>query len=118
MSLATADTDRRRFTVSERALARIRSILEAEENRGLMMRVSVSGGGCQGFQYGFSLDDRRTEDDVAVEHGGVVVLVDGVSLDLLNGAELDFKDELGGAYFVVANPNAASSCGCGTSFSL
>ncbi|MEQ8388009.1 MAG: iron-sulfur cluster insertion protein ErpA [Alphaproteobacteria bacterium] len=106
------------FRVSDRALARISEILAAEENRGLMLRVSVDGGGCQGFQYGFTLDENRTEDDLVLEQGAAVIIVDTISLDMLNGSELDFKDELGGAFFTVDNPNAASSCGCGTSFSM
>lgn len=118
MTATVSASNGRTFTVSDAALARIGRILAEPENQGLMLRVSVQGGGCQGFQYGFTLDASRTADDIVIEHDGAVVVVDDVSLDLLNGSVLDFKDELGGTYFTVDNPNAASSCGCGTSFSV
>ncbi|MFW5679447.1 MAG: iron-sulfur cluster insertion protein ErpA [Pseudomonadota bacterium] len=106
------------FKVSDRAMARVRRILEAEGNPDLQLRVSVSGGGCSGFQYGFDLDAEHQPDDVAVEQDGVRVVVDGMSLMYLLGAELDFVEDLTGAYFRVQNPNASSSCGCGSSFSI
>ena len=106
------------FNVSERALQRVRAIVAGEGNPDLQLRLSVSGGGCSGFQYHFDLDAAHQPDDVAVEKEGVRVVVDGMSLMFLIGAELDFVEDLTGAYFKVHNPTAASSCGCGTSFSI
>ncbi len=83
-----------------------------------MLRLAVTGGGCSGFQYNFALDDARAEDDLAIEEGGVTVLIDSTSLEFLKGAEIDYVDDLIGAAFKVNNPNATSSCGCGTSFSV
>jgi iron-sulfur cluster assembly accessory protein len=80
--------------------------------------VAVTGGGCSGFQYNFALDDARTDDDLVIEKDGVTVLVDPMSLDFLKGAEIDYVDDLIGAAFKIHNPNATSSCGCGTSFSI
>ncbi len=94
------------------------ALIAAEGNPGLMLRLSVSGGGCSGFQYAFTFDDARGEDDVVFECHGVKLVVDTTSLDLLVGAEVDFVEELVGASFQVRNPNATSSCGCGSSFSI
>ena len=85
---------------------------------GLRLRVSVSGGGCSGFQYGFALDDQDEDGDIVIERDGAAVVVDGMSLMYVLGSELDFVEDLSGSYFRVRNPNAASSCGCGTSFSV
>jgi iron-sulfur cluster assembly accessory protein len=104
-------------TVTERAARRIGEILK-HEPAGTMLRVSVEGGGCSGFQYRFDIERDRADDDTGIERGGVVVLIDPVSLDYLNGSEIDFVDDLIGASFKVVNPNVKSSCGCGTSFSL
>ena len=104
-------------TVSQRAAKRIAEIIAAE-GRPMMLRLAVTGGGCAGFQYNFALDDARADDDLAVEEGGVTVLIDSTSLEFLTGAEIDFVDDLIGASFKVNNPNATSSCGCGTSFSV
>ncbi len=106
------------FTVSDRAIARVRTILDAEARPGLHLRIGVSGGGCSGFQYVFELDAERQPDDVALEKEGVRVVVDGMSLMYLIGAELDYVEDLTGSYFSVHNPNASSSCGCGSSFSI
>lgn len=103
--------------VSDRAARRIAAIL-SKEPAGSMLRVAVNGGGCSGFQYDFSITQAREADDVAIEKNGVTVLVDQVSLDFLKGAEIDFADEIIGAAFRINNPNATSSCGCGTSFSV
>lgn len=108
--------------LSERAAKRIAAIL-AEENKSgsdapVMLRVSVSGGGCSGFQYGFDFERDKADDDLVLERDGAVVLIDATSLPFLEGAEIDFVDELIGASFKINNPNAASSCGCGTSFSI
>lgn len=106
------------ITISKSAVKRIVSLIESEGNAALKLRVSVSGGGCSGFQYGFELDEGTTDEDLIFELDGVQVVVDKVSLDLLNGAELDFKEDLMGSYFVMSNPNATSTCGCGSSFSV
>jgi iron-sulfur cluster insertion protein len=104
--------------ISERAAKRIAALLAAENNAALGMRISVSGGGCAGFQYGFSFDDARNADDKVFERDGARVVIDEVSLDLLKGSEVDFIEDLLGAYFKIQNPNATSSCGCGSSFSI
>ena len=103
--------------MSERAARRIARILSAEPS-GTALRISVSGGGCSGFQYGFDLDQTRTADDLVVERNGAVVLIDPVSLPYMGGAEIDFVDDLIGQSFQIRNPNATASCGCGTSFSI
>ena len=104
-------------TVSARAAKRIAQILKAESEP-VMLRLAVTGGGCSGFQYNFALDDARQDDDLVVERDGATILIDPVSLDFLKGAEIDFVDDLIGAAFKVNNPNATSSCGCGTSFAV
>ena len=106
-----------RFAVSDRAAARIAEIVAAQP-ASAALRVAVLAGGCSGFQYRFELDQATQPDDLVIEQGGVRVLVDPASLDLLAGAELDFTEELMGAHFTVRNPNATSACGCGTSFSV
>lgn len=106
------------FLISQNAAKQIAHLVDVESKPALMFRVSVSGGGCAGFQYGFDLDDRVAEDDRVFEKDGAKVVVDQTSLDLIRGSELDFVEELVGSYFAVKNPNAASSCGCGTSFSI
>ncbi|QDH17469.1 iron-sulfur cluster insertion protein ErpA [Swingsia samuiensis] len=107
------------FSVSASAAARIKEIISAQpQPEGLALRVAVLAGGCNGFQYQFKLDRSQNADDIIIERDGAKVFVDDVSLDLLQNAELDFEDKLMGAHFSVKNPNAASSCGCGTSFSL
>ena len=104
-------------TVSERAVRRIGEILKAEP-AGTMLRVSVEGGGCSGFQYNFSFEEDRNDDDLVIEHDGAAVLVDATSLEFLKGSQLDYVEEMVGSAFQVKNPNATSSCGCGTSFSI
>jgi iron-sulfur cluster assembly accessory protein len=104
-------------TVSSRAAKRIATIL-ANEGQGAMLRLAVTGGGCSGFQYNFALDETRMDDDLFIEESGARILIDPVSLDFLAGAEIDFTDDLIGQAFKVNNPNATSSCGCGTSFSV
>ncbi len=104
--------------LTERAARRIVEIIREEPAEGRMLRLSVTGGGCSGFQYDFSLDASPADDDLVIEKDGAVVLIDPVSLDFLKGAEIDFADEMIGAAFRVNNPNATSSCGCGTSFSV
>jgi iron-sulfur cluster assembly accessory protein len=104
-------------TVSARAARRIADILKSEAQP-TMLRLAVTGGGCSGFQYNFALDDARADDDLVIERDGATILIDPVSLDFLKGAEIDFVDDLIGAAFKVNNPNATSSCGCGTSFAV
>lgn len=109
--------DQQAITVSDRAAKRIAEIIAGEpENK--MLRVSVEGGGCSGFQYKFDLTNDQAPDDLAIENGGVTVLVDSISQMYMAGSEIDFADEIIGAAFKVNNPNATASCGCGTSFSL
>ncbi len=107
-----------RVTTLSMSAARRINQLNAKGGTAKMFRVTVSGGGCSGFQYGFQLDDRLNDDDVTFERDGAVLVTDETSLDLIAGAEVDFVDDLMGAYFQVRNPNATSSCGCGTSFSI
>jgi len=105
------------FSVSESAARRI-AFLASREAKPVMMRVAVLGGGCSGFQYNFSFEERRNEDDLVIERDGASVLVDATSLELLKGSELDYVEEMVGSSFQVKNPNATSSCGCGNSFSV
>jgi len=105
------------ITVTERAARRIGEILRTEPS-GAMLRLSVQGGGCSGFQYKFDIDRAQGDDDAVIKRDGVTVLVDSVSLQYLAGCEIDFVDDLIGASFKVNNPMAKASCGCGTSFSL
>lgn len=112
------DTASPSLTVTEAAARRIAELRRQQNADTLMLRIAVSGGGCAGFQYGFSFDDTLNDDDLTFERDGVTVVVDETSMDLLQGAEVDFVEELIGASFQIRNPNAASSCGCGTSFSI
>jgi iron-sulfur cluster assembly accessory protein len=105
------------LTMTDRAARKIGEILKAEPS-GAMLRLSVLGGGCSGFQYKFDVERDKAEDDVSIVHAGVTMLVDPVSLQYLAGSEVDFVDDLIGASFKVNNPKAKTSCGCGTSFSL
>ena len=104
-------------TISERAARRIGEILK-KEGDGAMLRISVEGGGCSGFQYKFDVEHDRAEDDLVIARDSAVVLVDPASVPFLAGSEIDFVDDLIGAAFKINNPQATSSCGCGTSFSL
>jgi len=105
-------------TLSASAERRIAELKTAEQSQASFLRLAVSGGGCSGFQYGFSFDDTRQEDDLVFARDGVELVIDEVSLELVKGSEIDFIEDLMGAYFQVRNPNAASSCGCGNSFSV
>jgi iron-sulfur cluster insertion protein len=106
------------ITLSESAARRVAHLIAQEGKPGLKLRVSVAGGGCSGFQYGFSLAEEAEEGDLVVERDGVEMVVDSMSLMYLAGSEVDYVDEVVGSYFVVKNPNATASCGCGTSFSV
>jgi iron-sulfur cluster insertion protein len=108
----------RHIAISESAAKRV-ALLRVQENAtDAFLRIAVSGGGCSGFQYGFSFDDTRQDGDQVFERDGVQIVVDDTSLDLLNGAEIDFVEDMMGASFQIKNPNAASACGCGNSFSV
>ena len=112
-----AEADRA-VMISESAARRLNQIFEAEGKPRMMLRVSVSGGGCSGFQYGFDFAESTNDDDLVFERDGVRVVVDEVSLDYLAGSEIDFVTEMVGSSFQVHNPNATSGCGCGASFSI
>ncbi len=105
-------------TVTDSAARRIAFLIEQESGDGLFLRVTVSGGGCSGFQYGFGFDDEIKPDDKVFEREGVQVVIDETSLDLMGGAEIDFVEDLIGASFQIRNPQATASCGCGSSFSV
>ena len=100
------------------AVDKLRELIAEEANPALMLRVFVQGGGCSGFSYGFTFDEVQNEDDFVIEQPGFVMVIDAMSLQYLTGAEIDYTDDLGGAQFVVKNPNASSTCGCGSSFSI
>ncbi|MEQ5837375.1 iron-sulfur cluster insertion protein ErpA [Marinobacter mangrovi] len=104
--------------VSDNAVAKVRELVEEEENPDLKLRVFVTGGGCSGFQYGFSFDEAQEEDDTIIEKDGVTLLVDPMSYQYLIGATIDYQEGLQGAQFMVQNPNATTTCGCGSSFSI
>ena len=104
----------RAITVSDNAIRRIEAILKMENTSNQALRVTVSGGGCSGYQYAFSLDESVATDDSVFERSGVKVVIDNMSLDLLTGSEIDYVEDLIGSYFQVQNPNATASCGCGT----
>jgi iron-sulfur cluster insertion protein len=106
------------LTLTEGAVAKVKSLVEEEGNPALKLRVYVTGGGCSGFQYGFSFEDEAAEDDTLIRKDGVTVLVDPMSYQYLVGSEVDYKEGLEGSRFVINNPNAASTCGCGSSFSI
>lgn len=102
------------FTAS--AANKVEQLIAEEENNALMLRVFISGGGCAGFQYGFTFDENINEGDTKVEKNGVTLLIDPMSFQYLVGAEIDYKEDLEGAQFVIRNPNATTTCGCGSSF--
>jgi len=103
---------------TDEAAAKVKSLIEEEDNDALMLRVFVSGGGCSGFQYGFTFDESITEGDTVVEKDGVKLLIDPMSFQYLVGGEIDYTEGLEGAQFVIRNPNATTTCGCGSSFSV
>lgn len=106
------------ITVTEAALEKVADILAQENNPSVKLRTFVQGGGCSGFSYGFTLDEEQNEDDFVIEKSGVVILVDSMSMQYLQGATIDYKEELMGSQFIISNPNAQSTCGCGSSFSV
>jgi len=103
---------------TDAAARKVRELIDEEQNPALKLRVFVNGGGCSGFQYGFSFDEDVADDDTQVENGGVTLLVDPLSFQYLMGAEIDYTEGLEGAQFVIRNPNASTTCGCGSSFSI
>jgi iron-sulfur cluster assembly accessory protein len=105
------------ITLTERAARRINEIMAGEPS-GSMLRISVNGGGCSGFQYAFDVDAARQDEDLVIERDGATVLVDDVSIQYIDGSVIDFVDDLMGQSFKIENPHATASCGCGTSFSL
>jgi iron-sulfur cluster insertion protein len=115
MNAATELTSPLLFTDS--AAAKVKELIEEEGNPGLKLRVFVTGGGCSGFQYGFTFDEEINEDDTTLEKAGVTLLIDPMSYQYLVGAEIDYSEGLEGSQFVIRNPNATSTCGCGSSFS-
>lgn len=115
MNAATEMPSPLNFT--DNAAAKVKSLIEEEGSADLKLRVFVSGGGCSGFQYGFTFDEVTNEDDTVVEKNGVTLLIDPMSFQYLVGAEIDYSEGLHGAQFVIKNPNATTTCGCGSSFS-
>ena len=102
---------------TDSAAGKVRELIEEEGNDELKLRVFVTGGGCSGFQYGFTFDEVQNDDDTVMEKNGVTLLIDAMSYQYLVGAEIDYQEGLEGAQFVIKNPNATSTCGCGSSFS-
>ena len=106
------------ITFTDAAAGKVKRLIEEEKNPDLKLRIYISGGGCSGFQYGFSFDENISEGDIVVENGSVALVIDPMSYQYLSGAEVDYTEGLEGAQFVVRNPNATTTCGCGSSFSV
>ncbi|MEY4718366.1 MAG: hypothetical protein RL563_984 [Pseudomonadota bacterium] len=102
---------------TDSAAQKVAGLIQEEANDNLKLRVYITGGGCSGFQYGFTFDEEVNDDDTQIVKDGVTVLIDSMSIQYLNGAEIDYKEDLSGAQFVIRNPNATTTCGCGSSFS-
>lgn len=122
MSTATPVTDDQQddtaLVFTDAAALKVKELIEDEDNHALKLRVFVSGGGCSGFQYGFTFDENVEEGDTQIEKQGVTLLIDPMSVLYLMGAEIDFSDDIEGAQFVIRNPNATTTCGCGNSFAV
>jgi iron-sulfur cluster insertion protein len=103
---------------TDAAASKVGELIREESNPNLKLRVFIQGGGCSGFQYGFTFDENVDEGDTRVEKGGVTLLVDPMSIQYLEGAEIDYREDLNGAQFVIRNPNASTTCGCGSSFGV
>ena len=114
----TAASPQSPLNFTDNAARKVKQLIDEEANPSLKLRVFVTGGGCSGFQYGFTFDEIAAEDDTRVERGGVMLLVDPMSFQYLAGAEIDYSEGLEGAQFVIRNPNATTTCGCGSSFSV
>ena len=106
------------ISFSDKAVAKVQALLDAEGDPDLRLRVFITGGGCNGFSYGFTFDDEVAEDDALLEKNGVGMVVDAMSYPYLEGSEVDYVEDLSGSQFIVANPNATATCGCGNSFSV
>jgi iron-sulfur cluster insertion protein len=104
--------------ITDSTFSKLKNLIEEENNTNLKLRIFIQGGGCSGMQYGFTFDEEQNEDDFVIENNGIVVLIDSVSSQYLNGATIDYKEDLMGAGFSINNPNAETSCGCGSSFSV
>ena len=117
MSVVQAESDNA-LVFTSAAATKVASLIEEEGNPALMLRVYIQGGGCSGFQYGFTFDEEEKDGDTRVETDGVVLLIDPMSMQYLTGAEVDYVEGLQGAQFVIRNPNASTTCGCGSSFSV
>ena len=113
-----APTDASAVLFTDAAAMKVRTLLDEEDNKNLKLRVFVTGGGCSGFQYGFTFDENKEEGDTRVDKNGVTLLVDPMSVQYLQGAEIDYKEDVQGAQFVIRNPNATTTCGCGNSFAV
>ncbi len=111
-------TDEAAMRFTDSAARKVKSLIEEEGNDNLKLRVYITGGGCSGFSYGFKFEDEVKEDDTKVENQGVMLVVDPMSIQYLAGSEVDYTEGLQGSQFVVTNPNATSTCGCGSSFSI
>jgi iron-sulfur cluster insertion protein len=111
-----SDTPPLNFT--DAAASKVGQLIEQEGNLALKLRVYISGGGCSGFQYGFTFDEEVLDGDTTIQKAGVTLLIDPMSVQYLTGAEIDYQDDLAGAQFIIRNPNAATTCGCGSSFSV
>ncbi|WP_395947081.1 iron-sulfur cluster insertion protein ErpA [Caedibacter taeniospiralis] len=103
---------------TDAAALKVKELVSEEENNNLKLRVYITGGGCSGFQYGFTFDEIQKEDDMIFENQGVYLLVDAMSFQYLVGADIDYKEDVEGAHFIIRNPNAKTTCGCGSSFSV
>lgn len=106
------------MTITESAAAKIADLVAEQNTPGLKLRTFVQGGGCSGFSYGFTFDEEQNEDDFVIEKNGVTILVDAMSMQYLQGAEIDFRDDIMGSSFSIKNPNAQTTCGCGSSFGI
>lgn len=113
-----ATTEMSPFIFTDSAASKVKALIEEEGNPELKLRVFVTGGGCSGFQYGFTFDEVTNEDDMVMQKNGVTLLIDPMSMQYMMGAEIDYTEGLEGAQFVIKNPNAVSTCGCGSSFSV
>lgn len=106
------------LNVSDQAIAKIKALLDQETNNNLSLRVFVTGGGCSGFQYGFKLDDEQDDEDTKISNAGISVVIDSLSMQYIYGSTLDYTEDLEGSKFIIENPNAVTTCGCGSSFSI
>ena len=117
MNTAASEVAQPSLVFTDSAAAKVKDLIDGENNEALKLRVYITGGGCSGFQYGFTFDEAVNEGDAVIEKGGVTLLVDPMSFQYLVGAEIDYTEGLEGAQFVIRNPNATTTCGCGSSFS-